>query len=349
MKAILIYLEELMSVRGRIWGVVVVMAIVTAGIAMTATCRDGRIERIDFGVVRTELSPAFDAGAPAASQARLKEFRIPMSHETIEIADGKTYAGWTFGGTVPGPVLRVRQGDTVRITLVNESPIGHSIDLHSARIPMNEAFRTIPRGGETSFEFVARDPGVYLVHCGTPPVLMHIMQGLYMAIIVDPEDGWGMEADKEFVIVQSEFYARKGPDGVPSQPDWEAAMTVHPTRVVFNGRAFQYKETPLAVDIGDRVRFFVVNAGPSLRSDFHVVGAVFDRVYPDGNPRNALEHIQTWMVPAGGGAVFETVFEEGASGEGVYAFVTHAFSDAEKGAVGLIQVGQPALASGAGH
>jgi nitrite reductase (NO-forming) len=119
--------------------------------------------------------------------------------------------------------------------------------------------------------------------------------------------------------------------------------------VVFNGKAFQYKDNPLRADVGDRVRFFVVNAGPNLSSDFHVVGAVFDRVYPDGDPSHALSGVQTYGVPAGGGAVFEAVFEEGASGEGVYAFVTHAFADADKGAVGLLQVGQTELAAGMGH
>ncbi|HET6342160.1 MAG TPA: multicopper oxidase domain-containing protein [Gemmatimonadota bacterium] len=308
----------------------------------------GEIERVDFADLRTTTEPAFDARIAPASHARVKEFRIPITHDTIEIADGQPYEGWTFGGTVPGPAVRVREGDQVRIVLVNESPMGHSIDLHSARIPMNEAFRTIPPGSKLEFEFEARDPGVYLIHCGTPPVLMHLMQGMYMTIIVDPEGGWGTEADKEFVIVQSEFYAREG-EGDAAQPNWEAALATQPTQVVFNGRAFQYKKTPLEVAVGDRVRFFVANAGPSLRSDFHVVGAIFDRVIPDGNPENALEHIQTWTVPAGGGAVFETIFEAGASGEGVYAFVTHAFADAEKGAVGLIQVGQPDLAAGVGH
>ena len=107
---------------------------------------------------------------------------------------------------------------------------------------------------------------------------------------------------------------------------------------MFNGRAFQYKKHPLEVDVGDRIRLFVVAAGPSFRSHFHLVGAVFDRVYPDGNPLNVLERVQTYSVPAGGGAVFETVFEEGASGPGLYPFVTHVFADAEKGAVGLIRV-----------
>jgi nitrite reductase (NO-forming) len=170
---------------------------------------------------------------------------------------------------------------------------------------------------------------------------MHIMQGMYLPILVDPAGGWGTKADREFVLVQSEFYAQDGADSV-LQPDWQAALDDRPSHVVFNGRANQYVDDPLQVDVGDRVRLFVVNAGPSRRSDFHVVGAVFDRVIPDGNPGHAMEHVQTWTVPAGGGAVFETVFEAGASGEGAYAFVTHSFSDASKGAVGLIKVGEVA-------
>ncbi len=124
-------------------------------------------------------------------------------------------------------------------------------------------------------------------------------------------------------------------------PDWKAAMAKNASYVVFNGRAFQYKDSPLKVDVGDRVRFFVVNAGPSFESDFHIVGAVFDRVYPDGDPNHALSGVQTYVVPVGGGAVFETVFDKDASGEGLYPFVTHSFADAEKGAVGIIQAGTP--------
>jgi len=335
-----------MSVRGAVWGTGALVALSVGAFAMTVgRGGDPTTQRIDFGAVRTVISPAFDPAAPAPSRARIKEFRIPMTHETIEIADGKTYEGWTFGGTIPGPALRVRQGDTVRVTLVNETPMGHSIDLHSARIPMNEAFRTIGPGQELTFEFEARDAGVFMVHCGTPPVLLHIMQGMYLAIIVDPADGWGTEADKEFVLVQSEFYPNASGSDEPAGPDIEAALARNARYVVFNGKAFQYKENPLRAEVGDRVRFFVMNAGPSLSSDFHVVGAVFDRVYPDADPAHVLTGVQTYGVPAGGGAVFETVFEEGASGEGVYAFVTHAFADAEKGAVGLIQVGAADLAT----
>lgn len=309
-----------------------------------------QIHRVDFGELKTQLEPAFDAEIAPVVDAKIKEFRIPITHETIEIAGGVTYEGWTFGGTVPGPAMRVREGDLVRIELVNESPMAHSIDLHSARIPMNEAFKNLAPGESLEFEFVARDPGAFMVHCGTAPVLMHIMQGMYMAIIVDPAEGWGTRADREFVLVQSEFYAGSaGEAGAPRSPDYTAALDADASHVVFNGKAFQYKQAPLEVEEGDRVRLFVVNAGPSLRSDFHVVGAVFDRVLPSGNPDESLRGVQTWTVPAGGGAVFETVFERGASGEGVYAFVTHAFADAEKGAVGLIKVGSPSPDQMAAH
>jgi len=235
----------------------------------------------------------------------------------------------------------VREGDRVRIKVVNKAPMPHSIDFHAARIPANVAYRMLNPGDTISFEFVARDPGAYMVHCGTPPVTMHIMQGMYFAIIVDPSDGWGTKADKEFVLVQSEYYTKRDSTTGAVTPDWQAAMAKTASYVVFNGRAGQYKETPLKVEVGDRVRMFVVNAGPSFNSDFHIVGAVFDRVYPDANPAHVLEGVQTYMVPAGGGAVFETVFDKDASGEGLYPFVTHSFADAEKGAVGIIQVGTP--------
>lgn len=318
----------------------VIAAAAISGTVLLGAGRDARVEYTDFSRVERRTNPVYDARLAPASDAPIKAFRIPIEDATIEIAKGITYQGWTFGGTVPGPVVRVHEGDRVRITVVNEAPMPHSIDFHAARIPANVAYRTIMPHDSLTFEFTARDPGAYLVHCGTPPAVMHMMQGMYMTMIVDPRDGWGTRADKEFVLVQSEFYSDPGPDGT-AQPDYAAAGEKKASYVVFNGRAFQYKDTPLKVNVGDRVRFFVVNAGPNFASDFHVVGAVFDRVYPDGNPSHALDDVQTYGVPAGGGAVFETVFNPDASGEGLYAFVTHSFADAEKGAVGILQVGAP--------
>jgi len=328
------------------------------------------IEKVDFAKTVTATTPAFDAALAPASRAEIKEFRIPITDDRIEIADNVSYDGWTFGGTVPGPVIRARVGDKVRIRVVNESPMPHSIDFHAAQIPANVAYRTIMPNDSISFEFTPRVAGAFMVHCGTPPVTMHLMQGMYFAMIVDPAGGWGTKADKEFVLVQSEFYSKANPKAdeqgdaghegmhqsgpsagdagnvqsvqIPAAiPDYSAAMKKDASYVVFNGRAFQYKAHPLKVDEGDRVRIFVVNAGPSFTSDFHIVGAIFDRVYPDGDPAHVLQGVQTYGIPAGGGAVFEAVFNKNESGTGLYPFVTHAFADAEKGAVGMIQVGTP--------
>jgi nitrite reductase (NO-forming) len=330
---------------------VIASAVALGGYVAVGSGGGNAVERVDFGQVVRPTSPTYLAAVSPASRAPIKEFRIPIKDAVVQIADGVKYEGWTFGGTVPGPVIHVRQGDLVRITLVNESPMPHSIDLHSARIPMSQAFRTIMPGQEIEFEFTAKDPGVFLVHCGTAPVLMHMMQGMYMPIIVDPEGGWGSKVDKEFVLVQSEFYTQ--PDSAHPdmpKPDYAAAQEKEPTYVVFNGRAGQYKADPLKVDVGDRVRFYVVDAGPNEDSDFHIVGTIFDRVYPDGNPDNRMEGVQTWHIPAGGGAVFETHFAKDGSGEGMYAFVTHSFADAEKGATGYIQVGSPKVVAGSmGH
>ena len=335
-----------MRTRNLVSSALVLVAVGGGALALTAANRGETVQRIDFAKVVTPTSPAFDARVAPVSDADVKDFRIPIVDRTIEIANGVKYEGWTFGGTVPGPVLRVRVGDRVRVNVVNESPMPHSIDFHAARIPANVAYRTILPKDSVQFEFTARDAGAFMVHCGTPPVTMHIMQGMYLTMIVDPRDGWGTDADKEFVIVQSEFYTKPGDSTqvtsmVAMQPDWKAQSEKRATYVAFNGRAGQYRDNPLRVDVGDRVRFFVVSAGPNFGSDFHIVGAVFDRVYPDGNPDHALTDVQTYGIPAGGGAVFETVFEKDASGEGLYPFVTHSFADAEKGAVGIIQVGVP--------
>lgn len=311
------------------------------GLAVTLPSSTPSVDRVDFGTIRRGTTPTYDPRLAPASDAPVKEFVIPITDDTIEISKGVKYEGWTFGGTVPGPVMRVRQGDLVRVKVVNKTRMPHSIDFHAARIPANVAYRMIIPNDSVQFEFTAADPGAYMVHCGTPPVTLHIMQGMYLPIIVDPKNGWGTNADKEFILVQSEFYVSSDSMTHANHADMSAAMAKRATYVVFNGRSFQYKDTPIQVDVGDRVRFFVVNAGPNFQSDFHIVGAIFDRVYPDGNPRHALEGVQTFGIPAGGGAVFETVFAKGASDEGLYPFVTHSFSDAEHGAVGIIRVGTP--------
>src|SRR5690349_23014928 len=155
---------------------VVMIAAAAAGGALGATKAAPAVERIDFDKVVRPPTPAYDARLTPASTAPVKEFRIPIKDATVQIADSVPYHAWTLGGTVPGPVLRVRQGDSVRITVVNEAPMPHSIDFHAARIPANVAYRVIMPHDSIQFAFVARDPGAFLVHCGTPPVLLHLMQ-----------------------------------------------------------------------------------------------------------------------------------------------------------------------------
>jgi nitrite reductase (NO-forming) len=174
-------------------------------------------------------------------------------------------------------------------------------------------------------------PGVFMYHCGTPPVIEHLANGMYGEVIVDPATAWAPAT--EYGIVQSEFYTMKNADGSYSL-DMDKAMAVQPDYVVFNGYANQYKADPITVKAGQRIRLFVLNAGPSNFSAFHVIGAMFDEVYIDGNPANEMVGNQTVAIAPGGGATVELVIPQA----GLYPFVTHSFADASKGALGVIKV-----------
>jgi nitrite reductase (NO-forming) len=258
-----------------------------------------------------------------------------MRHARVEIAPGVFYDGWTFGGTIPGPVIHVEQGDQVEVWLVNDSDLEHSLDFHSGRMAPSTWYRDIAPGDSIKFEFVARDPGVFMAHCGTAPVLAHISNGMYFPMVVRPR---GLPyAEKEFVFTQSEFYTTEG-DGDALTLDDEAALSGIPTYVAFNGLANQYKDAPIQVEAGKPYRAWVMNAGPNRTSAFHIVGTIFDRVV-DGDERGAVYNVQTWNIAPGGGAMFEFTLAE----EGLYPFVTHAFSDASKGALGLFRAGSPSV------
>jgi nitrite reductase (NO-forming) len=232
---------------------------------------------------------------------------------------------------VPGRTIRVTVGDTVHFTLVNGGPIPHSIDFHAAEIAPDRAYRNVMPRDSIQFQFVARVPGVFMYHCGTAPVASHIANGMYGALIVDPASP-RPRAD-EFVVVESEFYLGPphGPDSLRSM-NWERVLNQSPDYVVFNGVASRYATHPIEVKSGAPLRIYVVNAGPNRISSFHVVGAIFDRVYADGFGR-PFDGMQTWNVPVGGGAIFDLRLAE----PGLYPFVTHAFADATKGAVGVFK------------
>jgi len=266
--------------------------------------------------------------------------------ETVqEIADGVKYSVWTFGGTAPGPVIRVTQGDTIHFTLSNESSLGlsHSIDFHAAQTPWSKNYQPVAPGETASFDWVARFPGAFMYHCGVPPVLQHISNGMYGAIIVEPKDP--LPEAREYVITSSEFYAADEPvDGV-YQGDPAKMAAVQPTQVVFDGLANRYMATPLVAKPNELIRIWVVNAGPSLDNDFHIIGALFDHVYPDGNPTNQLNGMQTWAVPPGGGAMFELRVPD----EGSYPFVTHAFAYTGLGSIGILEISADASAAPASY
>ncbi|MEO8571679.1 MAG: multicopper oxidase domain-containing protein [Chloroflexota bacterium] len=244
--------------------------------------------------------------------------------QSIQIAPDRTYASMNFAGQVPAPTLRVTEGDTIRFTLTNRGLIPHSIDFHAAQTSWSKNYQIVAAGASFTFEWTADYPGVFMYHCGAPPVIMHIADGMFGAIIVDPKGG--RPPAREYVLVQSEFYGTGGA--------YQAMLDNPPDVVAFNGQAFRYKTTPLTVSGSELVRIFIVNAGPNSVSAFHVIGALFSHYEPEGFPANGMGMHQTITVPPGDGALVELRFAE----PGKYPFVTHKFNDAEKGAVGLFDV-----------
>jgi nitrite reductase (NO-forming) len=268
------------------------------------------------------------------------EVELVAQETTQTLADGVDYQVWTFNGTAPGPVLRVNLGDTIRFTLVNDSNLGlsHSIDFHAAQTPWDVNYQPVAPGETLTFDWVARFPGVFMYHCGVPPVLHHISNGMYGAIIVEPE---GLEPAREYVMVSSEFYvSAKLEDGL-AVGDVAAMESADPTYVVFDGMADRYLDAPLQAKPNELIRIWVMNAGPTLTNAFHVIGALIDRTYADGNPANTQYGLQTFNIPPGGGAMFELSIPDA----GLYPFVTHSFAYTGLGSVGVIQVTEDADAA----
>jgi nitrite reductase (NO-forming) len=263
---------------------------------------------------------------------------LVLKDVTVQIAPGVKYSAWAWAGGAPGPVIHVRQGQMVKITLTNDGAIPHSVDFHAARVAPDKAFRDVAPGESVSYTFRANDAGVFMYHCGTKPVLAHIANGMYGAIVVEPKEGVLPKADKDYVLVASEWYMSSDGLKEPAQYNQAKARARQPDWMTFNGYAGQYVTHPLTAKPGELVRFWVVDAGPSLDTDFHVVGTVFNAAYPfsDMNPKHALNNVQTVTVPAGGGGVFDVKIDK----PGLYPFVSHAFAAVDTGQVGLLKVGQ---------
>jgi nitrite reductase (NO-forming) len=280
----------------------------------------------------------FPAELPPIPAGDVVDVKITLKDVIVEVAPGVKYRAWGFEGGAPGPVIHVREGQKVRITLTNGGMIPHSVDFHSARIAPNVAFRDVMPNESLSYTFEASDPGVYMYHCGTKPVLAHIANGMYGAIVVSPKEALP-KADKEYVLVSSEWYLNGPGTTEPASLDMTKARQMIPDWVTWNGYAGQYVTHPLTADKGDVVRFYVVAAGPSFDNDFHVVGTILDKVYPEGDmrPERALEGVQTTSIPAGGGAVVDVKIDE----DGTYPFVSHSFASVDMGLVGILKVGNP--------
>jgi nitrite reductase (NO-forming) len=277
---------------------------------------------------------AYRAALPATTPGPVAHVRLAIAHGVVSIAPGIKYNAWTFGGTVPASVIHVRQGQRVVVTLVNEATMAHSVDFHAAQVAPNLNFSDVLPGRSKTFSFVASAPGANMYHCGTAPAIEHIANGMYGAIVVEPK---GMPpVEKQYVLVSSEWYLNAPGTSTPASLDLTKANQMTPDWVTFNGYAAQYKTHPLTAMPGQTVRFWVVDAGPSLNTDFHVVGTVFRRAWINADLVDAPQHdIQTAVVPAGGGGVFDVTIHQ----KGIYPFVSHSFASVNMGEVGLLNVG----------
>lgn len=300
---------------------------------------DSRLDTVHAG----HPSTAIGTGAASAAFQRYDPTLRPLPNERVQhlhwaarelpvrISPSVVVAAWTFEGNLPGPVVRCRVGDTIDFTLTNEGEIPHSMDFHAAQIDPKTAFRSAAKGQSVSYSFKPRYAGAYLYHCGSSPVLMHLGAGMFGAIIVDPPTP--LPPAKEFVLVQNEFYLDPAVNGV--QPfAYNKMLATLPDYVAFNGRPGQYQAEPIRVKRGDRVRFYVVDAGPTVPCAFHVVGEQFDTVYLGAPPTSAIHGVQTYNVAAGGGMVFDLL----ADVVGEFPFVNHGFGHGQKGAIGILAV-----------
>jgi len=224
-------------------------------------------------------------------------------------------------------------GDTFHVTLINDGSMGHSIDFHAGELAPDEPMRTIAPGESLTYDFTATRAGIWMYHCATMPMSHHIANGMFGVVVIEPDD---LETARSFVLVQSEMYL--GADGAGTSP--VKAASGAPDVVAFNGRAFQYAAHPLKARVGERVRIWVLDAGPDSSLSFHVVGTQFDTVWSEGayslNREVATDHGGAQVLPllAAQGGFVEFV----APAAGRYAFVNHQMSLAEKGAQGILEV-----------
>jgi nitrite reductase (NO-forming) len=285
---------------------------------------------LDFMRAPGSSFTAHPAQLAPASATRMHRLTLTVEEVVREVSPGVTQRLWAYNGSVPGPVLHGVVGDVFEVTLVNEASIGHSIDFHAGALAPDEPMRTIPPGGSLVYTFTATRAGIWMYHCSSMPMSAHIANGLFGAVIIDPP---GLRpVAHQYVLLQSELYL--GAQG--GSVDVDKVNAERPDAVAFNGYANQYDHDPLTARVGERVRIWVLDAGPNRASAFHVVGGQFDTVYSEGNyllhPGPGGAQVLS-LAPAQGGFV-ELSFPEA----GHYPFVSHVMVDAERGAHGIITV-----------
>jgi len=393
--------------------VILVSLFLTAGIysqAVQAQTSEYTLDGMTFGMPEAEVYTDDYDGPPVVGEYvtqlpnlkpldyegnRHHTIRLDTFVQEIEVAKGVRFRAWTFGGSVPGPVVHVKEGDRITFIMKNRSdeevvitqpgsevafnqspgvqgpsneiqgldsdtvsksspylqqvaennyqksnpaimPMPHSMDFHAGTVAKDDKWRSVSPGQTIKFDWVANYPGTYIYHCGTPSVLMHTAMGQHGVVVVSPKDGYPTEdkVNREYVVVQSEYYLKKGP-GDLFQYSHEAASSRNPSHVTFNGHQTILHDQPLEANAGERVRIHFSNNGPSVSSSFHVIGAIFDRVYYEGDPFNNMRGMQTVLLGASNSATVEFIVPE----EGKYVLVDHEFVDAEKGATGTLIAG----------
>lgn len=291
------------------------------------------------GTMKAELTaPPFVPESVGNRPAKKLIVNMEILEEEGTMTDGTTYIYWTFGGSVPGSFIRTRVGDEVEFTLSNhpDNKLPHNIDLHAVTGPGGGATSSfVAPGHEKTFSFKTLNPGLYVYHCATAPVGMHIANGMYGLILVEPEGGLP-KVDKEYYIMQGDFYT-KGDNGAPGLQafDMKKAVDEDADYVVFNGKVGALTgDNAITANVGETVRLYVGNGGPNLVSSFHVIGEIFDKVHIEGG--SAInEHVQTTLIPAGGASIVEFKVDV----PGTFIIVDHSiFRAFNKGALGMLKV-----------
>jgi nitrite reductase (NO-forming) len=320
-------------------GVVLLVVFLIAGLhssmhvkAPSATAAAAAVSPLSLASTKPVLPPRDAHLPPLIGTGSDVSVHLIVSDKSVAIANGVNYQAWTYNGTVPGPIIHVRQGQTVHITLTNHGTMEHSIDFHTAQTEPNLNYIDIKPGKSLKFTFVANVPGAFVYHCETQPILLHVANGMYGVMIVDPITPLPPVAES-FVIVQSEWYTQQV-SGHLMGANYEKMLAERPDEVVFNGKAFQYRDHPLVATAGKRIRIYFVDAGPNVWSSFHVIGAMLDKVYPDGDAAHALSNVSTYTVGPGAGAIFDLIIPK----PGKYAFVDHDMAHLMVGAVGVLDV-----------